>query len=517
MTATTRKLRFILSPWVIIPLLAAAMLGLYLRSFSGWAVADDLQHLKGAVAETHPFRIFFRPLEHAVNLLNVRWLSLENLMFARATGLAGFLTVVLSTYTLGRRLGAALPAAFAAALVAVSPLATTSVVQIDTLSQQFVTVFALLFLLSLLAAKSRSSWPLYGLAYAFALLALLSKETAPGLVAAVPLAVFLLHPKEGAGSGRTLRGLLGDYVMVIVIAALYAALRLYAGIDFGSSIEAGQYELEVTPARIARNLALYGGNLFYTGGSTLDLFPTLVPWRVAVSGLFTGTLLVISGIGTAYLVREHRFGKPLLSLCILTFAGVFPVVLTERISELYTYGSLPFYALLLGFAFPAGAYTLASRFRARWLRPAAVSFAVLLLAWSAWGAAEKVRLVADLGTQSLGYFEQTRAFLKTDAEGPLRLCWQDRPEASTPTYSILVMNPNYVATRAIDFAAWVEERTLYLAAPDQPFKGLGVVAGSWLPSPLPFGRLPPKTLVRTAGACTYQVRLENGTLRFTQN
>lgn len=515
MAITTRRLKRLLSPWVVVPLLAAVVLGLYLRSVWGWGAADDIHHLKGALAGVRPFDGFFRPLERGVIFLNVRWFGLENLGFAHVFGLAGLLAVAVSTYALGRRLpGAALPAALAAGLVVVSPLAVASAVQIDTLSQQFVTVFVLLFLCTLLAARARASRPLYALAYLFALLALLSKESAPGLVAAVPLAALLLRP-PAPPYRRALRALAADYLGVALVAALYAALRVASGVGFGENVEAGQYALRLTPARLLQNLALYGGSLLYTGGSTLDFFPVLRPGRAAVSGLFTAALLVPSLVGAAHLFRSDRLRRPLLGLSLLTLAGVFPVVLTEQVSELYTYGSLPFYALLLGFSFPAGVAALAGGFPARRLRPAAAGFVIALFVWSAWGTAEKVRLVDDLGAQSLSYFEQTRVFLDTALDGPLRLCWQDAPRSGA-FYSTFVMRPEFVAGRAMGFAAWLEGHPLYLATPGNAFENAGTVAGVWLPSPIPLEPLPPHTLTRAAGGCTHSVRLTGDTLHFTR-
>ncbi len=514
MTTNPQKQR-LLSPWVVVPLLAAVVLGLYWRSLHGWAASDDLHHLKGAFTGVRPFDSFFRPLEQGVNVLNVRWFGFENLWFAHSVGLAGFLAVVLGTYALGRLLPrGALAAALAAGLVAVSSLATASVMQIDTLSQQFVTVFALFFLLSLLAAKARSSWPLYGLAYGFALLALLSKESAPGLVAAVPLAALLLRPPERTRRG-VLRGLLGDYLGVALVAALYLTLRVLFGVGFGGDVEGGQYDLRLTPARLLRNVALYGGSLLYTGGSTLDLLPVPKPGRVAVSSLFTASLLAVSLVGAVRLARSGKLRRPLSGLFLLALAGIFPVVLTEQVSELYTYGSLPFYALLLGFCFPAGVAVLAEKCRTRWLRPAAAGFAALLLVWSAGGAAEKIRLIDGLGERSLGYFGQTQAFLETAPAGPLRLCWRDPPEVGAPLYSTFVMRPELVAGRAMGFAAWLEGRPLYLAAPDRPFSNAGAVVGVWLPSPVPPATPPPKALARTAG-CTHEVSLEGDSLSFVR-
>ena len=514
MTKTARGPGFLLSPWLVTLLLIAAVFGLYWRSLPGWAASDDLHHLKGALAGVRPFDGFFRPLERGVNVLNVRWFGFEDLRFAHGVGLAGFLAVVLGTYALGRCLPrSALPAALAAGLAAVSSLAVASTVQIDTLSQQFVTVFVLLFLHTLLAAKARSSRPLYGLAYGFALLALLSKESAPGLVAAAPLAALLLRPPPRAERRGALRGLLGDYLGVLLVAALYLALRLLFGVGFGEN-DGGQYDLRLSPARLLQNLALYGGSLFYTGGSTLDLLPTVIPWRVAVSGLFTGTLLGVSFVGAVRLVREHTLRGPLLGFALLVLAGTFPVVLTEQVSELYTYGSLPFYALLLGFTFPAGVEVLTDRFRVRRLPPVAAGFIALLLVWSAWGAAEKVRLIDESGAQSRGYFEQTQAFLAAHPDGTLRLCWQYAPRPGS-FYSTFVLRPELVAGRAMGFAAWLGGRPLYLAAPDQPFRNAGAVAGTWLPPPVPLATSLPEVPPRAAG-CTHSVDLEGDTLRFRQ-
>lgn len=498
------------SPWVVLPLLAGALLALYLPGFSSWAVTDDLQHLKGALLGVYPFKNFFRPLESAVNIANVRLFGPENLVFARAVGLLGLFTVVVCTWVLGRRAGgSAASAALAAALVVVSSLATASTVQIDTLSQQFVTVFALLFLLTLLAAEARGLWPLRGLAYGFALLALLSKESAPGLVAAVPLAALLLGPPKRTGR-QVVRGLAGDYLAVSLVVALYAALRALSGVGFGQA-ESGQYNLELSPARLLRNMLLYGGSLLYTGGSTLDLFPVLKPVRVAAGCFLTAGLLVPSLVGAAGLVRAGK-GGPLAGFALLALAGGFPVALTARVSELYTYGSLPPYALLLGLSFPAGVGMLARRLRAPWLRPAAAAFAAVCLLWSAWGAAQKAGLVDELGGRSLGYVREARAFLDA-VPGTPRLCWRDAPQPDGAFYGTFIMKPELVAGKALDFAAWERGRTLYLAAPGDPLKAIGAVRGARLPSPVsPTAPVP----LYASGGCTYTLVLEGDALRFVR-
>jgi len=497
------SIKLLLSPPLFLPILAGVALLLYLPGFATWAVSDDFHHLKGAVAGTRPITTFFRPLEQGVNALNVRLFGYDDLSFSHAVSFVGFLTAIACVYGLGRLLHprSPLPAALAASLLAFSSLTPANVIQIDTISQQYAAVFVLLFLICLLVAPThrRSLW-LYLLGYLFALLALLAKETTPGLVAAVPLAALLMrwhdlrdHP------GRAFRGALVHYLGVVAVLAVYLALRLSLGIGLSGD---AQYDLQFSPLRVLKNVAFLGGGLFYIGGSTLDLLPVLKPGRLALSSVFTLTLFVTSLIGGVRLLRSSRASAlPLVGLLLLAAAGMFPAALTAQVHELYIYGSLPFYALLLGICFPRGIAAVAERFSAKpFVYPAAALFSLGLFAWLAWGSYEKVTLTKGLTDASRGYFEQAVRFFETTPERTLKLCWQDGSGMNVPAYSMFIKQPQIVAERALGFAAWLEGRTIYVVNKGEPLEVFGLVSTG-------AGRAPPR-------GCGYRLQVEAGRLHF---
>ena len=450
--------------WFVFSIFAFLSLLLYGSSLSSWGAADDLNHIRAALEYASPLKDFFRPIEWSVNRLDIAWLGYQNLALSRWFNLLGFWITIASLYTLGRIIwpGSAVPSLFAAMLLAVSSQATLAVIQIDTISQQYATVFALLSLLSLLVADRRKSLGLRLVAYVFAFLALLSKETAPGLVAAVPLAVALIGWDKNiyAPTTQAFRVLFTNYLGVALIALLYASLRLAFGYGF-SGTDSAVYDLVFSVGRVSKNLVFYAADLFYSGGSTLDIFPQLKLWRVGISSVFSVVLLaaVLVTIIRAVL-KKSVAALSLLALSLLIFAGSFPAVLTRQVSELYVYSSLPFFALLLGISFYQSILLLADRIGTKRAYYAAAIFSLCLFSWIIFYTHEKIVVIIQLNNQSLQYFTQARSFFSKTTDEVV-LCWSESQKAF-PSYSTIIMTPQHVANRAIELAAFVDAKKFYL-------------------------------------------------------
>ena len=450
--------------WFVFFVFAFLSLLLYGSSLSSWGAADDLNHIRAALEYASPLKDFFRPIEWSVNRLDIAWLGYQNLALSRWFNLLGFWITIASLYTLGRIIwpSSAIPSLFAAMLLVVSSQSTLAVIQIDTISQQYATVFALLFLLSLLVASQRKSPGLRLVAYVFAFLALLSKETAPGLVAAVPLAVALIGWDKNVYTSTTqaFRVLFTNYLGVAFTALLYASLRLAFGYGF-SDTDSAVYDLVLSVGRVSKNLMFYAADLFYSGGSTLDIFPQLKLWRVGISSAFSIVLLaaVLITIIRAVL-KKSVAALSLLALSLLIFAGSFPAVLTRQVSELYIYSSLPFFALLLGISFHQSILLLADRIGTKRTYYAAVIFSLCLFSWVTFYTHEKIALITQLNNQSLQYFTQAQGFF-SEATDEVVLCWPESQKAF-PSYSTIIMTPHHVANRAIDLAAFVDDKKFYL-------------------------------------------------------
>lgn len=448
-----RALDALTTPWVGLAVLGAVVLLLYLPSISNWGSVDDLTHLRAALNHEAPFRTFFRPLERFINEVNVSWLGYGDLRFSLLVNLAGLLLTFVVTYLLGLILypGERLASLFAATLLALSSLSATPTLQIDAISQQFATVFALLFFSTLLLAMRRSSRGLFVLAFSFAALSLLSKETSLGIIAAIPLAVFLVTLRTPNRTVRqNLLAMLTNYVVLALVVLLYLGLRTALGYTFGG--ESSQYTLTLSPARLARNAVLYFAGLVYIGGSTLDLFPALKQGRVIVSGILSALLFSGSLLGTLRLAfKRVKEGIKLLALLLLTLAGSIPVIATGQVSELYVYSSLPYFALFIGLTFIWGCRQFATWLGRSRTFLTAVVFSCCLFAWILDGTSSKLEAYNNVSDQSWRYFTQARAFINDAPQRNISLCWAVHERV--PSYSVFVRDPHLLASRALSFAA----------------------------------------------------------------
>jgi hypothetical protein len=434
--------------------LVLALLVLYRPMFSSWAVYDDagnvrfglVDPLAGSIREACAGNIFFRPLERLVNLVDVQWLGYRSLLVSHSVSFVAFVACILAVYRLTRFVepGSVAAAYLAAALLGGASVSTMSVIEIDTVSQQFATLFSLAFLILLLSP--RPTTPRLVLAFACALLALLSKESSPGLVAGIPVAAAGLRlgrvPTAPAAERR--RVLFGCGAVVVAF-ALYALLRV--GVAHVAFFHAGEarYQFQVSIWRCLKNFAMFSGGMLYAG-STLDLFPSVVPWRVVVSlGLSLG-LYVVCALGWYdLLVRRGGAGSFTLrsasALVFLWCCGTFPAILTDHVSEHYVYGSLPYYAVLVGVGFAAGVRRTSVAVNLRFASGMCATLLAAMFTWHAFGVREKIGITERLGRVTLSYVDETAGFFRALRSTNVRMCWRGRDDvAEVPSYGTLFLS-----------------------------------------------------------------------------
>ncbi|HEY52542.1 MAG TPA: hypothetical protein G4N94_03710 [Caldilineae bacterium] len=118
---------------------------------------DDLTAMEWNIFGKDPMLVFvFRPVERLINAIDISVLGVHSFLFSHLMGLTGFIASVYLVYFLARRL--LVHKERGALLVALGFSAMTSnvlsIVQVDSLSQQFATMFTLLALLTLIRAIS---------------------------------------------------------------------------------------------------------------------------------------------------------------------------------------------------------------------------------------------------------------------------------------------------------------------------------------------------------------------------
>lgn len=437
---------------------------LYVPSVNIWAYGDDFNHLSRAVASTR-WTIFsvnsfaFRPIENFVNAINVAWLGFEVMVFTHAVAIVGFIASAIMIFQLARFLapGSRLVAIFAAFYFVVAPINALSLIQIDTISQQYATVFTLLTLLWVLRQSHSPNFGYYIVFGLISLLAMLSKETSIGLALAIPFITSLfIVPPYIKSSRLRLKHLVLSSLTIGMALTLYLSLRTIGGATFS---QGERYSLSFDIIQIIKNIAQLLFGIVYAG-STVDILPRLQIWRVMVSGGFTLILSLIALIGLVGTMVETRknktsntkFGEILapnvfqdklasiLGLSLLVLAGTFPVVLTGRMSELYTYSSFPFFALLLGLLSVQGLRAAQSILPGSqgYLSKIFMVFIIATIVWLAFGTREKVDLALDISNRARSYFEQTDQWIANIPQDQVTLCWETNNQEEL-AYSGFVM------------------------------------------------------------------------------
>jgi hypothetical protein len=449
-------------------ILACAFL-LYAPALERWVQGDDFSKYEWAI--TYRFDLlqgenpFFRPLEHFVNAVNLSLVGPDSSVLSLGVSLAGMLISTCLVFAIARRLLPNRPAypLLAAGYFAFHSSAVSAVIQIDTISQQYATVFALGAVSWSISGPARGrSLQFVGLVVLW-FLCLVSKETALGLVFACPLAVLFLKgtcPRLKRMTSRDLL-LLGMGASAVAL-AIYLLARSASGAHMGlerfvSIREGTHYRPSLDPINVLGNTFQLAAVTSYLG-STLDVFPSLRPLRVVLSSSMT---LIAGAIGLWGLLgllspgahieeEERRSGRAALFALLLLYGGsMVPTIALGKVSELYTYSQLPFVALILGYLLVMG-----------WERlpvsgPAAHSIAwvaVLSAAiWMAVGVEEKVDLAVRLAARSREIFiALERQIGETPRAEPLTFC-PERDGAAGPEYSLFFRSDTALAVQMIPY------------------------------------------------------------------
>ena len=301
-------------------LLLAACLFAYANAWRSGFVSDD-QVLRAHLADvsatrgwasvfSHEFFAtegggrsgFYRPLASLSLLVE------QALYGAHPLGyhLTNFILHVLATwlvYALSLRTRLPVPAALgAAALFAVHPVHVEAVAWISGRPDLLCAASYLLSLwLFAVAHTRRSAWR-FGLALAAGAAALLSKEMALTLPAAILLADLLgvtraLGPRAGAAGGFWADNGKGAFVRVMPFVALLAVYLLVRSQVPGLAV--GRATVQAVPA-LERALTFERAVLYYLGlllwPATLNAYPSLPPVASPLSGWFLGGALVLAGL-----------------------------------------------------------------------------------------------------------------------------------------------------------------------------------------------------------------------------
>lgn len=420
---------------------------LYLPTLGNWGAGDDLFHLLHALHNEPTNMAFFRPLERFIIVSNVTLLGTNDLRFALGVNLCGLALSCCLAFLLMRRIFPKQPAAalFAAALVGFSPYATTASVQIDTLSQQYASVFGLLFFYVSLTVRHRA-WLWLALPL-ICFLGMVSKESTLGVLAAVPLATYLVGPKTPAARAQFTKSML----LFAVVFGLYLALRHGLGYSFQGSGKEG-YVFQFGAPLLLKRLSFYYGGLALFAGNTLDFFPWLHPARAAVSIIFS---LTCYGLAAWGFYASGRHYPQAAALLLLAGSSAFPVAISSTPSELYVYSALPFTSMLLagGLSLAAGYLPLAKRTS----RILLGTLSCLLLAWLLFGSAQKIRAYTQVATRSRAFYRVFVAEVAQQTKHPTKVCWHRSPDsASQRDYSVYIRSDDALAERTATFVNLLE-------------------------------------------------------------
>lgn len=464
---------------------------LYFAGLRIWAYGDDFGCLIRANAQPSWGNIFqgssheFRPLEKLINSINIAWLGYETTLLSHIASLFGMVVSVNLVYLLGRIVGqnARGMAVIAALFFAVSPLNVLSVIQIDTISQQYATVFILSYVVWLISQRNEHyPFVFHVVSGLWVLLALLSKETVFGAILSVPLVRHLLDRRRNGNQLReAMRYLVPDYMIIALAVSCYTALRVLSGAVFlGNPEENYSLRFSIIPMLVHMGQLLSA--LIYAG-SSLDIYPHLKVGRALMSTILTLGVASVSGYGIFQMIRETRMPinpttarsslRVVYSLVILVIANMFPVVLIGHMSELYSYGSSPFYALLMGVLLEHATHNVKPE---SWCNRNKVKIVVALLIVTFMRQAvctrEKVNRALEISQRAQSYYRYTATWIEEvtqrEKKGDISLCW--RPTNGVESaYSGYVMPDRVVLRGVLSFVGATQGRNIkYIEAEVSP-------------------------------------------------
>jgi len=418
------------SLWLATGAFALVCLLLYLPAMDRWVVGDDMRN--HIWATTHGFNItlnedrFFRPLENLVNATNTWLLGPDRNALNFFVALFGLVASAHFVMRLARRIypeSKTYPF-LAGGYFALNSLAVSSVIQIDTIAQQYATVFTLAACAWMMnePPSRRRSHPV--VTTLLLLLALCSKESALAVVAVLPFVMVLLQRPNRPFPLMSRTEIVGRLGITLLAFGIYLAARAAIGTrgwGGGGSLNAA---IVLDPLHWSKQSIVMLAPLFYVG-STLDLFPWASSLRIGLSVALTSILMLCAGLGIRTLWSDLRAGRIIdqpslrlpLGLFLLMGATLFPAAVIGHVSEYWTYGPLPFASLLLWLLISRGWGAFRARHPAPVWRAIAVGYLCIAAGWMAFGIREKVDLAVAISHTSESMFREASEII---AESPSR-------------------------------------------------------------------------------------------------
>jgi hypothetical protein len=454
--------------WLILTL-ACVIVGclIYLPSLNLYPSMDAL-HLLAYTYELQtwwdifrPVTQFWRPLQELVIVVNAKLLGFDSFWLIRAIQILGHGLNVFLVINIGRKMHLSPQAVFLGGILfAVQSINSVPLLQTTgTLSQTYSVVFVLVAYYFWVSRSWTSQFgpPWLSLAIGLAsLLALLWKETAIGPILGIGALALISSVRSRVALSAIIRFLVVATIMPLVI---YLVARWLVGGAF--QMAEGRYHLSLG-ANVVKNVGMLLGGLMYQG-STLDIFPAINPGRFTLGLTLTALLLAWLGWSLWLFLRQAQADESqlgyLAGTVMMLFASFFPVVLNQRVGEVYIYNAAPFGALTL--------ILLLDRFL--YLRqPVLVGlllFSLLALAQVIATLDKQTRVVA-MGELSRHYVQQAcKAY--ADLPPDTTLCWQSG-QPYEPAYGFLVQDHASVYSPVNHFCASVSANDVkFLDARDQ--------------------------------------------------
>ena len=330
---------------------------LYLDVFSTLPVMDDLNHIAsikkyGWYRVMNPFPIQYRPIESM--LLSVSFLLFGDHKFALLMNLSLFALSASLFYKVVERLFASRRVSVIASILYIfHSIQTSSLIQLDTLSQTMVNLFTFTNLLLFYKLKNATSIKNYFYIIAGIIGLLLSKGTALGLALALPFLALL--PQEGKNLKpidlsfwklnfiRQRTPFVASMVIVVVLIAGYLFVKIFVFEQVTHSLP-----LKFHPVHVFKNLILAIGSSIYLGNSSLYFLEPDFNFEIILSALLSLFCLLL--LITYLIVRIKAKDLKLFHICYIIFlmlAANFPTAFLGRVSELYSYQLYPYYCILL--------------------------------------------------------------------------------------------------------------------------------------------------------------------------
>ncbi|RKY12516.1 MAG: hypothetical protein DRP65_00995 [Planctomycetota bacterium] len=412
--------------------------------------ADDYQFVFDEPASkifyyfAHPNKLndFYRPIQASFLAIVQTFFGLETWPI-HLTQLSLHITLALLVYIVILEFGfSRLHAGIGAVFMLISQTNVHAVLSNDTLSQVGGTFFGSLSLWFLyLFYRYRIKNPpasspdipsgrkYYILSVGMLMLSLFSKETSASFPLMIGVLVLAVNLRAGIKKSAFKKGF-AELLPFIFATCMYLCVWLIV--------------VESYPTSGSANYNLNPGANIIVNIATL-LFALIVPVSSVMlfSLLKSGLLLALGAICilTLTVALLVLFGlwhtsRRLIVVLIMVFAllGLFPVVLMNHVSELYTYNSLPFMAVLFGIGLgniflKAGTYRFGRISLSLMLCSLIISHAV--------AAHSKARLMADNGSRLMTLVKQIRPYM--DNAPPDGTIWLRKPTTTEIEYSIFCM------------------------------------------------------------------------------